>query len=59
MTVAEIKKIAAQNGIKVAGLKKAELVRAIQVQEGNAPCFASGQAADCGQGHCLWLAACE
>ncbi|HEY3309682.1 MAG TPA: SAP domain-containing protein [Desulfuromonadaceae bacterium] len=59
MTFAEIKKIATQNGIKVVGVKKIEIVRAIQKQEGNMPCFASGKATECGQPHCLWSAACE
>lgn len=59
MTFAEIKKIAIQQGIRVVGVKKAEIVRAIQKQEGNSPCFASGKAGECGQPYCLWLAACD
>jgi hypothetical protein len=59
MTFAEIKKIAAERGIRVVGVKKADIVRAIQNLEGNTPCFASGKAEECGQRHCLWYAACE
>lgn len=59
MTFAEIKKIAVEHGIRVVGVKKIDIVRAIQKQEGNIPCFASGQVAECGQPHCLWFAACE
>lgn len=59
MTFAEIKKIASEHGIRVVGVKKVDIVRAIQRQEGNSPCFASGKVNECGQMHCLWIAACE
>ena len=59
MTFAEIKKIAVERGIRVVGVKKDDIVRAIQKQEGNTPCFATGMSAECGQPHCLWSAACE
>ncbi len=59
MTLADIKKIAIEHGIRVVGVKKADIVRAIQKQEGNTPCFATGKAAECAQPNCLWLDACE
>jgi len=59
MTFADIKKIAIEHGIRVVGVKKVDIVRAIQKQEGNTPCFASGKVAECAQRHCLWAAACE
>ena len=59
MTFAEIKQIAVGHGIRVVGVKKIDIVRAIQRQEGNTTCFASGKATECGQAHCLWSAACE
>jgi hypothetical protein len=59
MTFAEIKQIAVGHGVRFVGVKKFEIVRAIQKQEGNTPCFASGKATECGQPHCLWSAACE
>jgi hypothetical protein len=59
MTFAEIKKIASEHGIRFVGVKKVDIVRAIQKQEGNTPCFASGKVAECGQMNCLWIAACE
>jgi hypothetical protein len=59
MTFAEIKRIAIELGIRVVGVKKADIVRAIQTQEGNIPCFASGKVTECGQPHCSWAAACE
>jgi hypothetical protein len=59
MTFAEIKQIAIEHGIRVVGVKKADIVRAIQTLEGNTPCFASGKATECGQPNCNWAAACE
>ncbi len=59
MTFAEIKDIARERGIRIAGVKKVEIVRAIQAQEGNEPCFATGRSAECGQPRCLWIAACD
>jgi len=58
MKLEEIKVIARQHGIKVGKLKKAELVRAIQLAEGNNPCFETGQDSECGQTECLWRADC-
>ena len=58
MKTDDIKEIAKQHDIKVGKLKKAELVRAIQLAEGNDVCFESNQAAECGQTDCLWRADC-
>lgn len=59
MKLEEIKVIAKKHEIKVAKLKKAELVRAIQLAEGNDVCFETGQASQCGQAECLWRADCN
>lgn len=59
MKLQEIKQQAEQRGLKVGKLKKAELVRAIQLDEGNDPCFDTGNAADCGQSTCLWREDCK
>lgn len=59
MKLEDIKEIAKQHGIKVGKLKKAELVRAIQLAEGNEVCFETGQAAVCGQAECLWRTDCN
>ena len=58
MKLEEIKEIAKQHSIKVGKLKKAELVRSIQLAEGNEVCFESGKAGECGQTECLWKADC-
>ena len=58
MKVTEIKEIASGRGIKAGKMNKAELIRAVQTAEGNNPCFASGEAATCGQDGCLWREDC-
>ena len=59
MKVEEIKGIAAAKGIKTGKMKKAELVRSIQAEEGNNRCFDSGFSDWCNQGACLWREDCE
>lgn len=59
MTFDQIRNIARELGIRVFGMKKADIVKAIQVREGNEPCFATGRSSDCGQPHCLWVRICE
>lgn len=59
MNLEEIKKIAKQHDIKVGKLKKAELVRAIQLAEDNNVCFETAQVSECGQSECLWRADCN
>ena len=59
MKLEEIKVIAKQYNIKAGKLKKAELVRAIQLAEGNDACFDSGKASECGQDDCLWRVDCN
>ena len=59
MNLNEIKEIAKVHNIKTGKARKQELVRAIQLAEGNEPCFASGYAAQCGQENCLWRKDCS
>jgi hypothetical protein len=58
MKINEIKKIASQHNIDLGKAKKSDLVRAIQVAEGNLPCFESKKSAECGQDNCLWREDC-
>lgn len=53
MTVKEIKAIAEKMGITNSKMKKMDLIRAIQVQEGNSPCFKT-EAESCDQTDCCW-----
>lgn len=59
MTFNQIKTMAAEHSIRVVGVKKTDIVRVIQLKEGNQPCFDSGKAAECGQSGCLWINACR
>ena len=59
MNMNEIRAIAKDRGISPAKLRKAELIRAIQCEENNNPCFATEHVKVCGQENCLWLVDCE
>ncbi|HUW58594.1 MAG TPA: SAP domain-containing protein [Planctomycetota bacterium] len=57
MTITEIRKQAAELGLKVKSRSKAVLIRAIQEAEGNPPCFRTGRIT-CEQTQCCWLEDC-
>jgi hypothetical protein len=59
MTVAEIKVIAKEMGLKTANLKKTELIRAIQQAEGNPVCFDTNSRENCGEEICRWRRDCN
>lgn len=58
MDVDEIKAIAGKKQVKVGKVTKKELVRAIQLAEGNSPCFATKTSKICSQNNCLWREYC-
>jgi len=57
MTVKELQKKARTLGIKLAGLRKTELIKAIQIAEGNFDCFGSARGS-CDQMTCLFRKEC-
>lgn len=57
MNLADAKELAKTRGIRIGKMNKAELIRAVQEQEGNIPCFKSG-IEQCGQMNCLWRGDC-
>jgi hypothetical protein len=58
MNVKEIRDKARSLGIKnYTKLKKADLIKAIQVTEGNAPCYQ--EIIDCRQDDCCWMGDCQ
>jgi len=59
MKMQEVREIAKKMGIKTANMKKADVIRAIQLAEGNIDCYDSGKSAECGQDNCLWREDCE
>ena len=58
MQMTEIKTIAKQYGVKPSKLKKAELIKLIQLTEGNLDCFATPAVGYCNQEKCLWRSDC-
>ncbi len=58
MKMQEIREIAKPLGIKTSRLSKINLVRAIQLAEGNFACFATATAGECDQLDCIWRGDC-
>lgn len=58
MIVKEIRKIAKEMGINGTKMLKVDLVRAIQLKEGNTPCYQTG-IIPCPQSDCCWWTDCQ
>lgn len=58
MKLQDIKEIAMSHGVKPGKAKKVDLVRMIQVAEGNVGCYASEIAESCALVDCLWRGDC-
>jgi hypothetical protein len=58
MKIQKIRAIARGKGLEPGKAEKAELIRAIQRQEGNFDCFATAYDGVCDQGGCLWREDC-
>jgi hypothetical protein len=59
MKLDDVKKIAKDQGIPIRNMKKVDLVRAIQRNEGNSDCYNSESSDTCGQFSCLWRDDCR
>uniref|UniRef100_A0A7C5EQ78 Rho termination factor-like N-terminal domain-containing protein n=1 Tax=Desulfobacca acetoxidans TaxID=60893 RepID=A0A7C5EQ78_9BACT len=58
MNLKEIREKAKSLGVKnYSKMKKAELIKAIQQQEGNSPCYQ--EITDCRQYDCCWMEDCQ
>ena len=57
MTLAEIKKMAQNVGVKAGSMKKDKLIHAIQLAEGNFDCFGKAQGS-CDQSNCTFRKDC-
>ncbi len=57
MKMTEVQKKAKELGIKTEKLKKTELIRKIQTEEGNQPCFQMN-GGSCDQVECCWRKDC-
>jgi hypothetical protein len=58
MNIKDIQSIAKKMGITKKEHKKIDLVRTIQLTEGNIACFASERVNICGEDTCLWRKDC-
>ena len=58
MHMQDIRSMAKEHGLKTGKQTKVELVRHIQLAEGNFSCFATATAGFCDQGNCLWREDC-
>jgi len=58
MNMQEIRERAKDFGIKTSRMSKMDLVRAIQISEGNFNCFASAMDGECDQLNCMWREDC-
>ncbi len=59
MNMIEVKAIAKKLGVKLGKMKKEELIRSIQLAEGNPQCFNTNISTQCGQDECLWRIDCK
>lgn len=58
MKITELKQMAKKKGLKIPKeMKKIEIIRAIQTQEGNFPCIGTAKGF-CDQADCLWKIDC-
>jgi hypothetical protein len=58
MQMQEIRSKAKEFGIKTAKQTKVDLVRSIQIAEGNFSCFATAMSGECDQVGCIWREDC-
>ena len=59
MKITLLQKKAEALGVNPKGMKKPELVRAIQAAEGNQQCFGAPRSTDCPHTDCCFLSDCE
>lgn len=58
MNIQEVRDIAKDFGIKSSRMSKMELIKKIQLTEGNFNCFGSATEGDCDQINCSWRSDC-
>lgn len=59
MNMNEIKIIARERGINCGKMKKGDLIKTIQREEGNCDCFGMLANGSCDQTTCLWRTDCQ
>jgi hypothetical protein len=58
MKIAEVKTLAKAHGINPDNRFKTELIKAIQITEGNFDCYGTAYNGECDQGECCWREDC-
>lgn len=58
MKLDQVRTIAKSQGITSGKLSKTELIKSIQIAEGNFDCFASASNGECNQQECRWRGDC-
>jgi len=58
MKMHEVREKAKALGLKIGRMKKVDLIRAIQSEEGNIPCFQT-EVSDCDETDCCWRNDCH
>jgi len=58
MRMQELRAIAKSHSISPGRRSKAELIKAIQSEEGNFDCYSTAYSHECDQGDCLWREDC-
>jgi hypothetical protein len=58
MKITELRKKAQTAGVNANGMKKPELIHAIQASEGNDQCFGTSRGADCPHTDCCFMSDC-
>ena len=58
MKIQRVREIAREQGLDPGKAGKAELIKAIQIKEGNFDCFATAYGGVCDQTGCRWRADC-
>lgn len=58
MKIQELRAVGKARAIKTARMGKADIIRAIQRDEGNFPCFETAVDGNCDQGACAWREDC-
>ncbi|TAJ80744.1 MAG: SAP domain-containing protein [Gallionellaceae bacterium] len=58
MNLDQVRTIAKSRGVHPGKLSKSDLIKSIQVKEGNFDCFASARNGECDQVECSWRKDC-
>lgn len=58
MKIQRVREIAREQGLNLGQADKAELIKAIQIKEGNFDCFATAYEGECDQAGCRWREDC-